>query len=120
MAKLAIDFVSGPGALASVLRTGLLQVPCNGKSVPLDVGYSDSIPEAIRRAVLARDKVVVMRSMARVTAGRSGDPGAKLAWVPGACWKPSTYQPWPRACHCSGGEMCWMAGLIAASRSRGW
>jgi hypothetical protein len=56
MARLAIDFVSGPGALASVLRTGLLQAPYNGKSVPIDVGYSDSIPEPIRRAVIARDK----------------------------------------------------------------
>jgi len=56
LAKLAIDFVSGPGALASVLRTGLLQAPYNGKSVPIDVGYSDSIPEPIRRAVIARDK----------------------------------------------------------------
>jgi hypothetical protein len=56
MARLAIDFVSGPGALASVLRTGLLQAPYNGKSVPIDVGYSDTIPEPIRRAVIARDK----------------------------------------------------------------
>jgi hypothetical protein len=56
MARLAIDFVSGPGALASVLRTGLLQAPYNGKSVPIDVGYSDNIPEAIRRAVILRDK----------------------------------------------------------------
>jgi len=56
LAKLAIDFVSGPGALASVLRTGLLQAPYNGKSVPIDVGYSDNIPEPIRRAVIARDK----------------------------------------------------------------
>jgi hypothetical protein len=56
LARLAIDFVSGPGALASALRTGLLQAPCNGKSVPLDVGYSDTIPEPIRRAVIARDR----------------------------------------------------------------
>jgi Domain of unknown function (DUF222) len=56
MARLAIGFVSGPGALASVLRTGLLQAPCNGKSAVLDIGYSDSIPESIRRAVIARDK----------------------------------------------------------------
>ena len=56
LAKLAIDFVSGPGALASVLRTGLLQAPYNGKSVPIDVGYSENIPEPIRRAVIARDK----------------------------------------------------------------
>jgi len=56
MARLAIDFVSGPGALASALRAGLLQAPYNGKSVPLDIGYSDTIPEPIRRAVIARDR----------------------------------------------------------------
>jgi Domain of unknown function (DUF222) len=56
LAKLAIDFVSGPGALASVLRTGLLGAPFNTKSVPIDVGYSENIPEPIRRAVILRDK----------------------------------------------------------------
>ncbi len=56
MARLAIDFVSGPGAIASALRRSLLGAQLNGKSVPLDVGYSDHIPEAIRRAVIRRDK----------------------------------------------------------------
>jgi len=56
LAKLAIGFVSGPGALASVLRTGLLPDPFNTVSVPIDVGYSDHIPEAIRRAVILRDR----------------------------------------------------------------
>jgi hypothetical protein len=56
MAKLAIDFMSGPGALASVLRTGLLDAPFNTKSVPIDFGYSENIPEPIRRAVILRDK----------------------------------------------------------------
>jgi hypothetical protein len=56
LAKLAIGFVSGPGAFASVLRTGLLPEPFNSKSVPIDVGYSDHIPESIRRAVILRDR----------------------------------------------------------------
>ncbi len=56
LAKLAIDFVSGPGALASVLRTGLLGAPFNTKSVPIDVGFSENIPEPIRRAVILRDR----------------------------------------------------------------
>ena len=56
LARLAIDFVSGPGAIASALRRSLLGAPLNTKSVPLDIGYSDTIPESIRRAVIARDK----------------------------------------------------------------
>jgi hypothetical protein len=56
LAKLAIRFVSGPGALASALRRSLLDAPLNTKSAILDVGYSDTIPDAIRKAVIARDK----------------------------------------------------------------
>jgi Domain of unknown function (DUF222) len=56
IARLAIDFVSGPSGLASLLRTRLLEPPYNTPSLPLDVGYSDSIPAHIRRAVLLRDK----------------------------------------------------------------
>jgi hypothetical protein len=56
LARLAIDFVSGPGGIASALRRSLLGAPLNGKSAILDVGYSDQIPAAIRHAVIARDK----------------------------------------------------------------
>ena len=56
IARLAIDFVSGPSGLASALRTGLLEPPFNTSSLPLDVGHSDSIPAHIRRAVILRDK----------------------------------------------------------------
>jgi hypothetical protein len=52
LARLAVQFVSGPQALASALRRSLLGTPLNGKSVPLDVGYSNTIPEPIRRAVI--------------------------------------------------------------------
>ena len=56
MARLAIDLVSGPAGVAAVLRTGLLDKPYNTPSLPLDIGYSDSIPWYIRRAVLLRDR----------------------------------------------------------------
>jgi hypothetical protein len=56
IARLAIDLVSGPDRLASILRRGLLEAPYNGKSAILDIGYSDDIPPAIRRAVKLRAK----------------------------------------------------------------
>jgi hypothetical protein len=48
--------VSGPNGLAAALRTGLLRAPYNTPSLPLDIGYSDTIPSHIRRAVTIRDK----------------------------------------------------------------
>ncbi len=56
IARLAVDFVSGPGGLASALRTGLLEHPYSTPSLPLDIGYADSIPGHIRRAVMLRDQ----------------------------------------------------------------
>jgi hypothetical protein len=56
IARLAVDFLSGPNGLAAALRAGLLQAPYNTPSLPLDIGYSSSIPGHIRRAVLLRDK----------------------------------------------------------------
>jgi len=56
IARLAIDFVSGPSGIAGWLRTTLLAPPYDTPSVPLDVGYSDSIPGSIRRAVQLRDR----------------------------------------------------------------
>jgi hypothetical protein len=54
MARLAIDLVSGPDGIAAILRRGLLDTPYNAKSVVLDIGYADSIPPAVRRAVRLR------------------------------------------------------------------
>jgi 5-methylcytosine-specific restriction endonuclease McrA len=56
LARLAVDLVSGPNGAASILRRGLLERPWNSPSQPLDIGYSDTIPASIRRAVLWRDK----------------------------------------------------------------
>jgi uncharacterized protein DUF222 len=56
IARLAVDFVSGSGGLASALRTGLLEHPYSTPSLPLDIGFSDSIPGSIRRAVMLRDQ----------------------------------------------------------------
>jgi hypothetical protein len=50
----AIDLLSGPGGLASFLRTGLLEPRLAGPSLPLDIGTSRDIPAAIRRAVILR------------------------------------------------------------------
>ena len=56
IARLALDFVSGPGSLAAALRTGLLEPPYSTPSLPLDIGQSSSIPGHIRRAVMLRDR----------------------------------------------------------------
>jgi uncharacterized protein DUF222 len=52
----AADLLSGPGGLASFLRTQQLGARLAGPSLPLDVGYSQSIPAGIRNAVLWRDR----------------------------------------------------------------
>ena len=56
MARLGVDLVSGPAGVAALLRQGLLGKPYNTPSLPLDIGYSDTIPAHIRRAVLLRDR----------------------------------------------------------------
>jgi hypothetical protein len=52
----AVALVSGPGGLASFLRREQLGARLAGPSLPLDVGFSDRIPAAIRNAVKARDR----------------------------------------------------------------
>jgi Domain of unknown function (DUF222) len=52
----AVDLLSGPGGLACFLRRGLLGARLGGPSLPLDVGWSENIPAAIRNAVLIRDR----------------------------------------------------------------
>ena len=52
----AVDLLSGPGGLACFLRRRQLGVRLNGPSLPLDIGYSESIPAGIRNAVTLRDR----------------------------------------------------------------
>ena len=52
----AIDLLSGPGGLASFLRRRQLGVRLGGPSLPLDIGYAETIPAGIRDAVILRDK----------------------------------------------------------------
>jgi hypothetical protein len=52
----AVDLLSGPDGLASFLRRRQLGARLNGPSLPLDIGYSESIPAGIRNAVTLRDK----------------------------------------------------------------
>jgi hypothetical protein len=50
----AVELLSGPGGLASFLRRNLLGARLGGDSVPLDIGYSDTVPASIRNAVRHR------------------------------------------------------------------
>ncbi|MGH3256342.1 MAG: HNH endonuclease signature motif containing protein, partial [Streptosporangiaceae bacterium] len=52
----AVQLLSGPGGLASFLRRHQLGAPLAGPSLPLDIGYSDTVPAAIRHAVTLRDQ----------------------------------------------------------------
>jgi hypothetical protein len=52
----AVDLLSGPGGLASFLRRRQLGARLAGPSLPLDIGYSETVPAGIRNAVMLRDQ----------------------------------------------------------------
>ena len=53
----AVALLSGPGGLASWLRTGTLPPPAASVSLPLDVGtVTDLVPPHLRRAITTRDQ----------------------------------------------------------------
>jgi hypothetical protein len=52
----AVDLLSGPGGLASFLRRRQLGARLAGPSLPLDIGYAESVPAGIRNAVILRDR----------------------------------------------------------------
>jgi Domain of unknown function (DUF222) len=52
----AVDLLSGPGGLASFLRRRQLGARLGAPSLPLDIGYAETIPAGIRHAVILRDR----------------------------------------------------------------
>ena len=52
----AVDLLSGPGGLASFLRRRQLGARLAGPSLPLDIGYAETVPAGIRNAVMLRDQ----------------------------------------------------------------
>ena len=52
----AVELLSGPGGLASFLRRKQLRAMLGAPSLPLDIGYADTVPASIRNAVRLRDK----------------------------------------------------------------
>jgi len=52
----AVELLSGPGGLASFLRREQLDDRLGGPSLPLDIGYSQTVPASIRNAVRVRGK----------------------------------------------------------------
>jgi hypothetical protein len=52
----AVDLHSGPAGLASFLRRRQLGARLGGPSLPLDIGYAETVPAGIRNAVILRDR----------------------------------------------------------------
>jgi hypothetical protein len=50
------DLLAGPSGLASFLRRRQLGARLAGLSLPLDIGYAETIPAGIRHAVILRDR----------------------------------------------------------------
>jgi hypothetical protein len=52
----AVDLLSGHAGLASFLRRRQLGARLGGPSLPLDIGYAETVPAGIRKAVMLRDR----------------------------------------------------------------
>ena len=70
----AVDLLSGPGGLASFLRRRQLGARLGGPSLPLDIGYAETVPAGIRNAVMLRDRHCQWAG--RLRPARRGLPGA--------------------------------------------
>ena len=102
----AVDLLSGPGGLASFLRRRQLGARLGGPSLPLDIGYSETIPAGIRNAVTLRDKHCQW-------AGRCDQP-ASACEVPVRTTRRTAVRPAPRT-----RLLCWFHHQVVIHRW-GW
>jgi hypothetical protein len=93
----AVDLLSGPGGLASFLRTRQLGGRLAGPSLPLDIGVSSTIPAGIRTAVILRTAnaggraaVISPLPPARSTTSGTRPAAGPPAWPAASCCAPST------------------------------
>jgi hypothetical protein len=100
----AVDLVSGPGGLASFLRRRQLGARLGGPSLPLDIGYAETIPPGIRNAVGSG------------TASASGPAGATSPRRHAKCTTPGTR---PTAARPRSRTACCCAASTTRSRSTG-
>ena len=90
----AVDLLSGPGGLASFLRRRQLGARLGGPSLPLDIGYAESIPAGIRNAVVLRDR------KCRWAGGATSPPPPATSTTPST--RPTAARPAPgTACCCA-------------------
>jgi hypothetical protein len=78
----AVDLLSGPGGLASFLRRQQLGARLGGPSLPLDIGFAETVPAGIRNAVILRDQHQELRAAMHVPSSGCHppvglDPGAE-------------------------------------------
>ena len=96
----AVDLLSGPGGLASFLRRRQLGARLAGPSLPLDIGYAETVPAGIRNAVMLRDRHCQW-------AGRCDQP-AEACQVHHTGTRPTAARPASRtACFCAGSITRW-------------
>jgi len=93
----AVDLLSGPGGLASFLRRRQLGARLGGPSLPLDIGYAETIPAGIRNAVVLRDRhcqwagaATSPRRRVRCTTPSTRSTAARPAPQTASCSAPST------------------------------
>ena len=98
----AVDLLSGPGGLASFLRRRQLGARLSGPSLPLDIGYSETIP----RGSATRSPCG--------TSTASGPAGATSPPRPARCTTPSTR---PTAARPASRTACFCAGSTTRSSS---